>query len=83
MHTYQRAAYFQAFEFPIGYHDSAQARAQRTPTMVKPREVASYDPLLITIPFEVLILLAMLGIWAWNREKSPLRTARSKRIQLR
>jgi hypothetical protein len=81
LHTYQRAAYFQTFELPSEYHKRVQVQVQRIPSIVKPKNIASYEPMLITIPVEALLGLLLFGAWAWNRERSPLRSARSNRIR--
>jgi hypothetical protein len=83
LHTYERAAYLQTFELPQSYSGRVKVLHQRIPSTVKPKDIASYEPMLITLPIEVLLGLLLLGSWAWNRERSPLRNARSNRIRPR
>ena len=81
LHTYNRAAYVHSFEIDPLEADTSRLYRMQTPEVVEAQRVASYDPLLLSIPIEVIVALVASTIWLWNRERFSLRRAKRERIR--
>ncbi|MGB0647544.1 MAG: hypothetical protein ACPGQS_10240, partial [Bradymonadia bacterium] len=76
------AAYLHSFQLDPQQAGTSRLYRMQTPDVVEAERVASYDPLLLSIPIEVIIALAALTIWLWNRDRFSLRSAKKERIRM-
>ncbi len=83
LYTFKRAGYLQSFDILPNQNSARGFIEQRAPKTKRPKETARYDPLRIVIPLEVLVLILIGIVWAWNREKFSLRQRRGSRLKLR
>ena len=83
LYTFKRAGYLQSFDIPTKEMSTRGFIEQRAPKTKRPKESARYEPLRIVIPLEILVLIVIGIIWAWNREKFSLSHRRGSRLKLR
>ena len=83
LHSYDRAGYIQNFKLPTVHPLRVDSFEQRLPEEVRPARTASYDPLIIQLPVELLLGGLILFWWLWNRERFQIKSARRTRIRQR
>ena len=83
LYTFKRAGYLQSFDILAKENSTRGFIEQRVPETKRPQQTARYEPLRIVIPLEILVLILIGIVWAWNREKFSLRYRRGSRLKLR